>query len=487
MQTLSLLQPDPLDAIQDILLYQTLVMQNSTSGPYIAPVFSPPPYAIAVNAFFFASFSLVLLAVFLCMLAKGWIRALGRKLRGIPDSHRRAVVKELREQGLRRWSLPELILIIQSLIHLSLVLFYIGVVVYLLQIHKLLAFLSIATFGVGVVIYLLSIFISTIDDFSPFQSTYSQRLGALYRRLYSRLAKSFGPRACQALPQTTSEKIHEWMGTLVADHEPISEQAILDRAPSSSHEVTLGASVAILNNLWSLIDKEDTSVYAKNISLSILLQLNNPSIRPPQLWTLHWLRETNRFSIQEAECLAYSACMMGPTSVHGHFVKAMRTVIDVLQQSSDPWSHLVASLTSAWVEGAERDLSKWPRLAYERDHVVRWRRLSISGREADISHAISNVRIFSPEQWCFALSSIYTLFIPDDGKLIPEGEIRALIKILARLLQKGMHHIQGSTICLNVHTDLWLYVMMSVLDKETPTQNYTPISELRSPTEILHI
>jgi Family of unknown function (DUF6535) len=81
-------------------------MQNRTTESYVAPEFSPPPYAVAVNMLFFASLSVVLVAAFLCMLVKGWIRELNRKLRGIPDLQKRAVVKELREQGLVRWRPP---------------------------------------------------------------------------------------------------------------------------------------------------------------------------------------------------------------------------------------------------------------------------------------------------------------------------------------------------------------------------------------------
>src|SRR6201990_885441 len=179
IQTLSLLQPGPLGAIQDILLYQTLVMQNRTSEPYVAPVFSPPPYAVAVNALFFASLGIVLVAAFLCMLVKGWIRELDRKLRGIPDLQKRAVIKELREQGLVRWRLPEMITTLPSLIHLALVLFFIGLALYLLQVHKLPAFITISIFGFGVLLYIPSIFISAIDDFSPFRSPYSRALGVL--------------------------------------------------------------------------------------------------------------------------------------------------------------------------------------------------------------------------------------------------------------------------------------------------------------------
>ena len=54
-------------------------------------MFFPPPYAVAVNALFFASLGVVLLAAFLCMLVKGWIRGMDRKLWEIQDLQKRAV------------------------------------------------------------------------------------------------------------------------------------------------------------------------------------------------------------------------------------------------------------------------------------------------------------------------------------------------------------------------------------------------------------
>lgn len=74
IDTLSQLREGPLEAIQNILLYQTLVLQNRTTGPYVPPVFTPPRGVVAVNTLFFASLGVVLVAAFLCMLIKGWIR-----------------------------------------------------------------------------------------------------------------------------------------------------------------------------------------------------------------------------------------------------------------------------------------------------------------------------------------------------------------------------------------------------------------------------
>ena len=457
IQTLSLLQPDPLGAIQDILLYQTLVMQNSTSGPYVAPVFSPPPYAIAVNALFFASLGIVLVAAFLCMLVKGWIRELDRKLLGIPDLEKRAVLKELREQGLARWRLPEMITILPSLIHISLVLFFIGLALYLLQVHPLPAFLSIAIFGLGVLVYFLSIVISVVDDFSPFRSLYSRALGVLYRHLYPRPMLDFV--SCSALPQTTVEKIRERMSTFIIKYEPLSEQAILEPTSSSLEQIISNTSITIFNKIWSPVSKRESSADAKIISTSILLQLDVSHVRPSHIWHFPLHYESSNPSIKEAEGLAYSICMMRPMWVRMDFVNAMRAGIDVLQQSSDPWRRLIALLVSGWVECAEQELSKGLR--------VPWlKKVSIAGHKEDILHAISNIAIFSVGQWCFILSSIYSLFVLDSGTL-DSNEIRALIEILVRLLQTDVHVIRDDQ---NARINFWLYVTMSVLDEGTPDQ-----------------
>ena len=435
-------------------------MQNSTSGPYVAPVFSPPPYAIAVNALFFASLGIVLVAAFLCMLVKGWIRELDRKLLGIPDLEKRAVIKELREQGLARWRLPEMITILPSLIHISLVLFFIGLALYLLQVHPLPAFLSIAIFGLGVLVYFLSIVISAVDDFAPFRSMYSRALGVLYRRLYPRIMPALI--SCSALPQTTVEKIRERISTFIIKYEPLSEQAILEPTSSSVEQISSNTSITIFNKIWSPVSKRETSADAKNILTSILLQLDVSHLRPSHYshFPLHY--ESSNPSIKEAEGLAYSVCMIRPYLLDRDFVRSMRAVIDVLQQLSDPWPHLVALLTDVWVECAEQELLKAPGIVYP---VLR--ELSIAGHKEDILHAISTISIYSIEQWCFVLSSIYSLFILDNGALNSK-EIRALIEILVRLLQTDVYHIQGDS---NVHINFWLHVTMSVLDAGTPAQH----------------
>ena len=441
-------------------------MQNSTSDPYVAPVFSPPSYAVAVNALFFASLGVVLIAAFLCMLVKGWIRELDRNLRGIPDLQKRAVIKELREQGLARWRFRELITILPSLIHLSLVLFFIGLALYLLQVHILPAFLSISIFGFGVTVYVFSIFISAIDDFSPFRSMYSRALGVLYRRLYSRFLSLSVLRFSlfSALPQNTSEKLREWVSTFIKSHEPRFEQDILDPLSSSSKQIISQISAPVLNRLWCSVDSNDidTSTYAKDISTSIMLQLDDLNIRRPHGWWDPWLYyKPSDLSIKEVKCLVYNACMQkgGPDSLR--FWEIIYTSSKLLNQHSDPWCRLVTLLIRMKVGGDCWDTLK---SRDARGGQLPWMpwicEPNIPTQEAEFLKAVSEVNRISKDQWCFVLSSISTItprFYSQRQEQLP-----ATARILSGLLRmRAFLELPPD----NKNIDFWLHVMMSLLDR----------------------
>ena len=386
------------------------------------------------------------------MLVKGWIRELDRKLRRIPDLQKRAVVKELREQGMLRWRLPDLITILPSLILLSLLLFFAGLTIYLFYVHKLPAFLSVSIFGTGLLLYILSIFVSAIDEFSPFRSSYSRALGGLYRRLYSHLTDSLGSHSTMALPQTINEKIHERVITFIQEHIPLSEQAILEPSSSSSDEIISRTSVPILNKLFSSIAEWDASIYSKNVSMCILRQIDDLNIRSPGIWPFLRHYDMRGLSIKEAQCLAYSICMQD------HNIKnfSWKAVVEVLDQSSDPWFHLVASFL-------------WARCNS---------RVGVSGipeREADILHAISNTEHLTTDEWGFALSSISALF---PRGMANSQHIRSFARILARLLQKRVYYVDRSLVEGNGGIDLWLYTMTCILDKRLPATQIRVTSSL---------
>ena len=468
VQTLTLLQEDPLDSIKDILLYQTLIMQNSTLQPYVSPVFTPPVYAIAVNAFFFASLGVVLITAVLCMLVKGWIRGLDRKLWAVRDLQKRAVIKELREDGMRQWKLPGLIAVLPILIHISLALFFVGLVIYLFHIHILPALLSFAIFGAGLLIYVVPILIAAADEFSPFKSVHSRALGQIYRRWYYHLAESLAgvledsldSRSTMALPRTQAELIREKVIVQIQKHVPLSELAITGRPPPWAkailQEITSRTSVSLLNRLYTYTAGWEVSIHPRNISTCILLHLDDLDIRCPTHWPFLVQYETDSLSVKEVHCLAYGICMQG----HNVYSPNWKPVITALEHSSDPWFHLVASLLRV-------------RCAHGP--------LGILEREADILYAISNTNQLTTDQWCFALSAVYALF-PRARKVISPKETRAFTRVLARLLQKRVYYIDRSTVKENGGIDLWLYLMTSILvggDKDETSKSESSSLETR--------
>jgi len=419
VDSLSSLREDPLDAIQNVLLYQTLVMQNRTVEPYIAPAFSPPPYAVAVNTLFFASLSVTLVTAFLCMLVKGWVRALDRKLWEIPDLQKRAVIKELREQGLLRWRLPELIAILPFLVHLSLLLFVIGLTVYLFYVHKLPASLPISILGIGVLVYALLSFLSIFDDSSPYQLLNSRPLDV---------------------------------------HSSPVEGTISRRL------------VSVLNKIWTVSYHQYDPSRANDLFRSILPYLDDLKLRLLGSWHPSWSYDASSFSTKEIRCLAHGICMQWYNNDNAPVLETLNNVIEVLIGCSDPWSSLVASFLQVRLKDATLDLQKSP----------------IAECEADILHAISNVDKFTADQWCFSLSSISTLFARRKGFCGPE-EVPAVMRLLARLLQKGLYHEEtvgpeAFEVHANEYIDFWLYIVMSVLDDGTPSVEVHPTS----PGGILH-
>ena len=81
IELLSRLEIDSIDIIQDVLIYQTQMMRNSGLGPYVPPDFSPPEHIVTVNALFYASLGVMILATFIAMLIKSWVREFDRGLR----------------------------------------------------------------------------------------------------------------------------------------------------------------------------------------------------------------------------------------------------------------------------------------------------------------------------------------------------------------------------------------------------------------------
>ena len=136
IELLARLEPDPMDVIQDVLIYQTQMMRNSSLEPYVLVDFSPPQHIVVVNALFYASLGVMLLAAFIAMLIKTWVREFDRGLQAMSLPEQRAKTREFRFLGMERWKLPEMVGMLPLLIQISLLLFFIGLIMFLFHISK---------------------------------------------------------------------------------------------------------------------------------------------------------------------------------------------------------------------------------------------------------------------------------------------------------------------------------------------------------------
>jgi len=185
IELLGRLEPDPMNIIQDVLIYQTQMMRNSSLGPYVAPDFSPPEHIVVVNALFYASLGVMILAAFIAMLIKTWVREFDRGLQAMSLPEQRAKTREFRYLGMERWKLPEMVGVLPLLIQISLLLFSIGLVLFLFHISKPSFGVTTAILGIGICYYTMTTFISVFVTSSPFRSPLSRTLATVYQRVHA--------------------------------------------------------------------------------------------------------------------------------------------------------------------------------------------------------------------------------------------------------------------------------------------------------------
>jgi len=181
-----------MDIIQDVLIYQTQMMRNPSLGPYVPADFSPPEYIVVVNALFYASLGLMLLAAFIAMLIKSWVREFDHGLGGMSLPEQRAKTREFRFLGMKHWKLKKMVEILPLLIQLSLLLFSVGLVHFLFYVSKPSFGVTMSIFGVGIVYYAVTTSISVFVTASPFHSPLSRTLGKVYQRVHAHFCPGIG-------------------------------------------------------------------------------------------------------------------------------------------------------------------------------------------------------------------------------------------------------------------------------------------------------
>ena len=259
-----------MDIIQDVLIYQTQMMRNSSLGPYVPTEFSPPDHIVVVNALFYASLGVMILAAFIAMLIKSWVHEFDRGLRALSIPEQRAKTREFRYLGMEHWKLPEMVAILPSLIQISLLLFAVGLVLFLFHISKPSFGVTTAIFGIGVLYYTITTSISVFVTSSPFHSPLSRTLGKVYQQVHAYICPNidyFLSKAMDTSPVTALGRAFQGFQVILLKSRPYLEKdfaepitaitvdevqlstaasalkRIHDSAPNSQHSLALQSSV----------------------------------------------------------------------------------------------------------------------------------------------------------------------------------------------------------------------------------------------------
>ncbi|KAF8900209.1 hypothetical protein CPB85DRAFT_1227114, partial [Mucidula mucida] len=141
IQTADKLEPDYVQ-LSTSILFEMLVVQRAHAngsavdlGPVIsspdALQFMPSHSQLWINGLWYTSLSLSLITALVAVLAKQWLHQYMAMTSGTPLD--RSLLRQYRYEGLQAWKVPLIIGLLPVLMHLSLGLFFLGLIVYLVE------------------------------------------------------------------------------------------------------------------------------------------------------------------------------------------------------------------------------------------------------------------------------------------------------------------------------------------------------------------
>ncbi len=341
-----------MDIIQDVLIYQTQMMRNSSLGPYVPADFSPPEYIVVVNALFYASLGFMILAAFIAMLIKSWVLEFDRGLRGMSIPEQRAKTREFRYLGMERWKLPGMVATLPLLIQLSLLLFTVGLALFLFQISKPSFGIVTAIFGVGVLYYATTTTVSVFVAKSPFRSPVSDTLGMVYRHFHAYFCPSietFMLPHMDTRPTTALGRLNRCIQDFLQKSRPFQESEFENLMTSETMDEVQRFIAA--STLQRYHESVPNSEHSEPQLCSVWQVAGSTALRiPPSFDLPPWILDRGKdkeyvSSLPETTLVALVAVSL--RAPRRENVKRMTEVRDALQcvyKPEDPWAQLVISV-----------------------------------------------------------------------------------------------------------------------------------------------
>jgi hypothetical protein len=170
------LQQNPQDTSNFYLanIYQATINPNGSSLlPASPPTFSPPNYAIWVNALWFLSLVISLTCALLATLLQQWARRYLKVTQPRYSPHKRARIRAFFAEGVDKFLLPWAVEALPTMLHLSLFLFFAGLAVFLWNINLTIFKLVLSWVGLCMALYGCITFIPVFRHDSPYHTPLS--------------------------------------------------------------------------------------------------------------------------------------------------------------------------------------------------------------------------------------------------------------------------------------------------------------------------
>ena len=134
-------------------IYQTISDPSLSIPPASPPAFSPPTYAVWVNALWFLSLVISLTCALLATLLQQWARKYLKVTQSRYSPHKRARIRAFLSEGVEKLLILWTVEALPTLLHISLFLFFAGLVVFLWDVNLTIFKLVLSLVGVCTALY----------------------------------------------------------------------------------------------------------------------------------------------------------------------------------------------------------------------------------------------------------------------------------------------------------------------------------------------
>ena len=167
-----------------------VLIPSTPPSPF--PKFSPTASDIRINVFWFMALIFSLSAALLAILVQQWVRDYMHVFQRYSDPLKSARLRQFLNEGSEGWYMPTLAEAVPGLLHMSLFLFFAGLVDSLLKINTTVGLSATIPIGIGVLLYIFTIFAPIIYPQSPYQSSFSGVIWYLFQKLHGRQYRDRG-------------------------------------------------------------------------------------------------------------------------------------------------------------------------------------------------------------------------------------------------------------------------------------------------------